>query len=53
MPNLKPLWACPNCDYEVRSDPLACDDWGGEERAIGPDCPDCECECWPVEENNP
>jgi len=38
----KPLWACPGCDYEVRCDPLGCDDWGGEEVAIGPDCPDCD-----------
>ena len=42
------LWECPGCGRTVRSDPLAVDDWGDEERAIGPDCPECEDEMEPV-----
>lgn len=47
---MKCLWACPTCDKTVRSDPLASDDWGGEEVLIGPDCEDCGDEMQLVEE---
>lgn len=37
-----PLWECPNCGKLRRCDPLASDDSGGEEVAIGPDCEECK-----------
>jgi len=37
----EPLWSCPDCGAEVRCEPLAGDDWGGEEVAVGPDCDKC------------
>jgi len=39
MPKL--LWECPSCGGTKRSDPLAGDDWGGVEIAVGPDCQEC------------
>ena len=42
MIDMKPLWECPSCGETMRSDALGCDDWGGEEVAIGPDCPGCD-----------
>jgi len=36
------LWECPDCGHLAASDPLASDDWSGEEIPIGPDCPSCE-----------
>lgn len=47
---LLPLWRCDGCGKEFRSHPVAGDDWGGEERAVGPDCPDCEQEMDAVDE---
>ena len=44
------LWECGNCGTERVCDPLAGDDWGGEWRAVGPDCPECEGEMDFVEE---
>ena len=38
----KQLWECPGCGEECRCDPVAGDDWGGEDVAIGPDCDDCD-----------
>jgi DnaJ-class molecular chaperone len=37
-------WTCFDCDQERTCDPLCGDDWGGVERVVGPDCPECECE---------
>ena len=38
----KQLWECPGCGDTVRCDPLAGDDWGGVEVAIGPECEECD-----------
>lgn len=48
----KPLWECPDCGYQVHDDPIAGDDWNGEERAVGPDCPECEVEMDMVHDGN-
>ena len=37
-----PIWECPSCGKQVRCDPVASDDWGGEEVAVGPECLECE-----------
>lgn len=36
------LWECPECGRYLESDPLAMDDWGGEEVACGPECQECD-----------
>ena len=45
------LFECEDCGTTMRSDPVACDDWGGYRRAVGPDCPECGCEMQPVNEH--
>jgi hypothetical protein len=35
-------WEC-DCGYVAFGDPVAGDDWGGEPRPVGPDCPECDC----------
>lgn len=36
------LWECNSCGLWLESDPTASDDWGDEEIACGPECPECE-----------
>jgi hypothetical protein len=39
-----PLWVCDDCGTERRTLPLASDDFNcWPPRAIGPDCPECDC----------
>jgi len=38
------IWHCEDCHITVDSDPVAHDDWGDQEVAIGPCCQHCEME---------
>lgn len=47
----KPSWECDECGKVFQDDPAACDDWGGEEVAVGPDCPECGGYTYPADAN--